>query len=532
MKDIRLGNDIHITWALTGNIDLSDAVVTLHDQYGRTMPLEYSVESNTVTADYYGKDQKTQGIYRLLLQKNAGEVGMVTIDKVDAFKLYGVCDFGIVRGEDNDHVTTVTVELESDLSTETETEGGGGLDPSNYYTKAQTYSRTQADEKFATKEEVAEIEGKEGKSAYEVAVENGFVGTEEEWLASLTGEHGEKGEQGEQGIQGVQGEKGDPGEQGPQGEKGEKGDPGEKGADGAAGTTDYNELENKPTFKTINNESILGTGNIQIQGGSEVTEQTVAGWGFTKNTGDYSKPSTGIPKTDLASDVQTSLGKAETALQDYTETDPTVPSWAKQPSKPTYTANEVGALPNSTTIPTALSQLSEDSTHRTVTDVEKTAWDNKSNFSGSYNDLSDKPIIPTIPTNVSAFQNDAGYLTQHQDIGGKEDKMQVRSIESGTTTLTPAVGEYYNIAGSVTNLAITLPSVTDTNHLSSIIFMLTTGASPSVTFTAPSGVSVIAQDGFSIEASTTYEINAIFNGSVWVLASMKLDTTDIQTFNS
>ena len=29
----------------------------------------------------------------------------------------------------------------------------------------------------------------------------------------------------------------------------------------------------------------------------------------------------------------------------YTETDPTVPSWAKQATKPTYTASEVGALP-------------------------------------------------------------------------------------------------------------------------------------------------------------------------------------------
>lgn len=46
-----------------------------------------------------------------------------------------------------------------------------------------------------------------------------------------------------------------------------------------------------------------------------VTESTVSGWGFTKNTGTYSKPSTGIPKSDLASAVQTSLGKADTAGQ-------------------------------------------------------------------------------------------------------------------------------------------------------------------------------------------------------------------------
>lgn len=58
----------------------------------------------------------------------------------------------------------------------------------------------------------------------------------------------------------------------------------------------------------------------------------------------YTKPSSGIPKTDLASAVQTSLGKADTALQSYTETDPTVPSWAKAANKPRYTASEVGAI--------------------------------------------------------------------------------------------------------------------------------------------------------------------------------------------
>ena len=61
---------------------------------------------------------------------------------------------------------------------------------------------------------------------------------------------------------------------------------------------------------------------------SAVTEQTVAGWGFTKNTGTYSKPSGGIPASDLASAVQTSLGKADTALQPdalQTELDDNVP---------------------------------------------------------------------------------------------------------------------------------------------------------------------------------------------------------------
>lgn len=59
----------------------------------------------------------------------------------------------------------------------------------------------------------------------------------------------------------------------------------------------YNDLADKPTIP------------------SAVTENTVSGWGFTKNAGTYSKPSTGIPKTDLASEVQNSLGKADYSVQ-------------------------------------------------------------------------------------------------------------------------------------------------------------------------------------------------------------------------
>lgn len=59
----------------------------------------------------------------------------------------------------------------------------------------------------------------------------------------------------------------------------------------------YNDLTDKPTIP------------------DSVTEGTVSGWGFTKNTGTYSKPTDGIPKADLANDVQDSLSKAETALQ-------------------------------------------------------------------------------------------------------------------------------------------------------------------------------------------------------------------------
>lgn len=49
-----------------------------------------------------------------------------------------------------------------------------------------------------------------------------------------------------------------------------------------------------------------------------------------------------VAKSDLANDVQASLGKADSALQSYTETDPTVPEWAKAKTKPSYSKSEVG----------------------------------------------------------------------------------------------------------------------------------------------------------------------------------------------
>lgn len=51
--------------------------------------------------------------------------------------------------------------------------------------------------------------------------------------------------------------------------------------------------------------------------------------------------------------------------------------------------------------------------------------------SGSYNDLSNKPDIPTVPTNVSAFTNDAGYLTEHQSLDNYYNKTQTDNLLAG-----------------------------------------------------------------------------------------------------
>ena len=75
-------------------------------------------------------------------------------------------------------------------------------------------------------------DGINGKSAYDLAVEQGYTGTVEEWLESLKGDQGEQGIQGIQGLQGVQGVQGVKGDTGGKGPKGEKGDTGEQGATG------------------------------------------------------------------------------------------------------------------------------------------------------------------------------------------------------------------------------------------------------------------------------------------------------------
>ena len=186
----------------------------------------------------------------------------------------------------------------------------------------------------------------------------------------------------------------------------------------------------------------------------------------TAISGLYTKPLDGIPSTDMTTEVQTSLGKADTALQSFTETDPTVPAWAKAAEKPTYTAEEVGALPDDTelfsgsyddltdkpTIPEAQVQADWGEADSTKVDYIK----NKPSLatvatSGSYNDLSNTPTIPTVPaisTDISAdgtsdaktaspkavktFVEGKGYITSAHEVPSGGNAGQVLSKNSAT----------------------------------------------------------------------------------------------------
>lgn len=164
---------------------------------------------------------------------------------------------------------------------------------------------------------------------------------------------------------------------------------------------DYSLLSNTPTIP------------------SEVTESTVSGWGFTKNSGTYSKPSTGIPKTDLASEVQTSLGKADSALQSYTETDPV------------FSASAAAGIKS--------------------TDI--TNWNSKTSNKGTVTSVAVKMNNTTKGTVTSSGTIDLGtVITEHQDISGKQDKLTTQTAYSakGSATKIPQITT--NTLGQVTRI--------------------------------------------------------------------------------
>ena len=106
------------------------------------------------------------------------------------------------------------------------------------------------------------INGRDGESAYQIAVRNGFSGTESEWLSSLHGQNGTAGEKGD---------KGDKGDTGPQGETGPQGLSGSDGTDGITPLVRINSSTNFWEVSYDNGESytsldVSATGPQGIQG--------------------------------------------------------------------------------------------------------------------------------------------------------------------------------------------------------------------------------------------------------------------------
>lgn len=89
------------------------------------------------------------------------------------------------------------------------------------------------------------------------------------------------------------------------------------------------------------------------------------------------------------------------------------------------------SLTSRPSIPTQLSQLSSDSTHRLVTDTEKNIWNNKSDFNGNYNNLTNKPSIPTVSTSVTSTS--ATTAASSSAVKNAYDKATAAMPKSGGT---------------------------------------------------------------------------------------------------
>ena len=106
-------------------------------------------------------------------------------------------------------------------------------------------------------------------------------------------------------------------------------------------------------------------------------------------------------------------------------------------------------------------------THRFVTDVEKNLWTSKSDFSGNYDDLTNKPVIPAktsdlvndsdfamldIPVKVSDLENDAEFITLANiptDLSSFNDDVGF-ALEEDIPTIPTKISDLENDQGFIT----------------------------------------------------------------------------------
>lgn len=162
-------------------------------------------------------------------------------------------------------------------------------------------------------------------------------------------------------------------------------------------------------------------------------------------------------------------------------------------------------------IPTHLSTLNDDSTHRTITDAERTAWNAKSDFSGSYNDLTNKP---TIPTNNNQLTNGAGYQTETQ-VNNLIKSATSKVIEYGGSTdiaglpaLAVAANAYkmYNITEGFSTTAQFLEGAGKSYPAGTNVVVIPNSAGTAYVFDIYTG-------SFAMSALTATEINAAFTAA-------------------
>ena len=163
---------------------------------------------------------------------------------------------------------------------------------------------------------------------------------------------------------------------------------------------------------------------------------------------------------------------------------------------------------NPINVPKNLSDLKEDAEHRTVTDTEKQSWNNKSDFSGNYEDLQGKPTIPIVPTNLPNPQAlTITYGNQTHTYDGSE--ALAITIETGgierieklatDTTVTLEPNKLY-IFPEMESLTYTLGEGTGEVH-----FIFRSGAT-ATRVVHPSNVNI---GSFTVDANKVYEVSIL-----------------------
>ena len=164
----------------------------------------------------------------------------------------------------------------------------------------------------------------------------------------------------------------------------------------------YNDLSDKPSIPSIDglaSESYVTTALSEYTKTEDLSTVATSG-SYNDLSGKPSIPSTVAELSDansyaLKTEIPTTVAELEDADSYLQDSD--ISDWAKADEKPAYTYAEISGTP----------ELSDVAT------------------SGSYNDLSDKP---SIPTKTSELTNDAGFLTAHQDISGKANTADLSDV--------------------------------------------------------------------------------------------------------
>lgn len=139
--------------------------------------------------------------------------------------------------------------------------------------------------------------------------------------------------------------------------------------------------------------------------------------------------------------------------------------------------------------------------------------------SGSYADLSDKPIIPTVPTDVSAFVNDAGYLTQHQSLAAYAKTADLKAVAKS--------GSYNDLSDKPTiPAAVIVDDTLDADSTNAVQNKVVYGLGQKF-FNQLSALSAVARSGsYSDLAGTPGNATASAAGLMSAADKAKLDKVD------